>query len=314
MHILFISDPLTSFKIHKETTYAMMRAAQARGQIVWSCTSRDVFSKAGIFANAQQITLRDDATQAHWFDTIEHNTKQLNTFDAIVMRRDPPFDVNYVTDTWLLDAAVREGAVVFNAPSAIRNHSEKVSILEFPELTAPTLIASDKALLTAFHTEHGDVIFKPLDGMGGSGIFRIGADGMNLGSVIEVLTENGARPIMAQKFLPEISAGDKRILLIGGHVVPYALARIPQNGEVRGNMAVGGKAVAQELSESDWQIANTLAPLLWSRGILLTGLDVIGACVTEINVTSPTGFQEIFDQTGFDVAGLFIETLEHAAH
>ena len=148
MHILFIADPLSGFKIHKETTYAMMRAAQARGHTVWSCTSRDVFSKAGIFANAQQITLRDDATQAHWFDTIEHNTKQLNTFDAIVMRRDPPFDVNYVTDTWLLDAAVREGAVVFNAPSAIRNHSEKVSILEFPELTAPTLIASDKALLS----------------------------------------------------------------------------------------------------------------------------------------------------------------------
>ena len=313
MHILFIADPLNTFKIHKETTYAMMRAAQARGHSIWACTSNALFAKGDVQANAQQIQLLDNAEAAHWFDTIQSETKALNSFDAIVMRKDPPFDVNYVTDTWLLDAAVHQGAVVFNAPTAIRNHSEKVSILEFPELTAPTLISSDKSTLTAFHTEHNDVIFKPLDGMGGSGIFRISADGMNLGSVIEILTENGTRPIMAQKFLPAISEGDKRILLIGGQVVPYALARIPQKGEVRGNMAVGGKAVAQPLSESDWRIANAIAPLLWSRGILLTGLDVIGDCITEINVTSPTGFQEIFNQTGFDVAGLFIEMLEHAA-
>ena len=313
MHILFIADPLNTFKIHKETTYAMMRAAQARGHSIWACTSNALFAKGNVQANAQQIQLLDNAEAAHWFDTIQSETKALNSFDAIVMRKDPPFDVNYVTDTWLLDAAVHQGAVVFNAPTAIRNHSEKVSILEFPELTAPTLISSDKSTLTAFHTEHNDVIFKPLDGMGGSGIFRISADGMNLGSVIEILTENGTRPIMAQKFLPAISEGDKRILLIGGQVVPYALARIPQKGEVRGNMAVGGKAVAQPLSESDWRIANALAPTLWSRGILLTGLDVIGDCITEINVTSPTGFQEIFNQTGFDVAGLFIEMLEHAA-
>jgi len=218
--------------------------------------------------------------------------------------------VNYVTDTWLLDAAVRQGAKVFNAPSAIRNHSEKVSILEFPELTAPTLIASDKASFVQFHAQHQDIILKPLDGMGGSGVFRVTENGMNLGSVVEVLTENGTRPIMAQRFLPEIAQGDKRILIIGGQVVPHALARIPQDGEVRGNMAAGGKAVVVEMSESDWRIANTLAPILWARGILLAGIDVIGECLTEINVTSPTGFQEIFNQTGFDVAGMFIETLE----
>ncbi len=313
MDILFIADPLNTFKIHKETTYAMMRAAQARGHSIWACTSNALFAKGDVQANAQQIQLLEHAVPAHWFDVTQSDTKALHSFDAIVMRKDPPFDVNYVTDTWLLDAAVRQGAVVFNAPTAIRNHSEKVSILEFPELTAPTLISSDKATLAAFHTEHSDVIFKPLDGMGGSGIFRISNDGMNLGSVIEMLTENGTRPIMAQRFLPAIAEGDKRILLIGGQVVPYALARIPQNGEVRGNMAVGGKAVAQPLSESDWRIANAIAPLLWSRGILLTGLDVIGDCITEINVTSPTGFQEIFNQTGFDVAGLFVEMLEHAA-
>ncbi|TDR32179.1 glutathione synthase [Hydromonas duriensis] len=312
MHILFIADPLEQFKIHKETTYAMMRAAQTHGHTIWACTSHELFSKGEVQTKATHIELLDEAAQTHWYNVIEQVTQPLHQFDAVIMRKDPPFDVNYVTDTWLLDAAVRQGAKVFNAPSGIRNHSEKVSILEFPEFTAPTLISSDKAILTAFHNEHSDVIFKPLDGMGGSGIFRISSDGMNLGSVIEMLTENGTRPIMAQKFLPAITQGDKRILLIGGQIVPYALARIPQHGEVRGNMAVGGKAVAQPLSESDWRIATALAPILWSRGILLTGLDIIGECVTEINVTSPTGFQEIFNQTGFDVAQLFIEMLEHA--
>lgn len=313
MHILFIADPLTQFKIHKETTYAMMRAAQSRGHHIWACTSSQLYSNGVICTTAQQIKLLDSPTQAHWFDVVETAAKALKEFDAVIMRKDPPFDVSYVTYTWLLDAAVRQGAVVFNAPTAIRNHSEKVSILEFPEFTAPTLITSDKSLINEFHQSHKDIILKPLDGMGGAGVFRVTEQGMNLGSVIEVLTHNAARPIMVQKFLPAISEGDKRILLIGGQVVPYALARIPQNGEVRGNMAVGGKAVAQPLSERDWQLANALAPLLWSRGILLAGLDVIGDCITEINVTSPTGFQEIFNQTGFDVAGLFIEMLEQAA-
>jgi glutathione synthase len=313
MHILFIADPLMQFKIHKETTYAMMRTAQSRGHTVWACTSSQLYSNNLVGTQAQQIRLLDTPTQTHWFDVVETTSKALKDFDTIIMRKDPPFDVNYVTDTWLLDAAVRQGAVVFNAPTAIRNHSEKVSILEFPELTAPTLITSDKSLINAFHHEHKDIILKPLDGMGGAGVFRVTEHGMNLGSVIEVLTQNSTRPIMIQKFLPAISEGDKRILLIGGQVVPYALARIPQNGEVRGNMAAGGKAIAQPLSEHDWQLANALAPVLWSRGILLTGLDVIGECITEINVTSPTGFQEIFNQTGFDVAGLFVEMLEHAA-
>ena len=311
MHILFIADPLTSFKITKETTYAMMRAAQARGHTIWASLAQELYSDNGVKTAARHIRLLDEPSNTAWYEVVESTDKALKDFDAVIMRKDPPFDVNYVTDTWLLNAAVREGAVVFNAPSGIRDHSEKVSILEFPEFTAPTLISSDKTRLAAFHTQHKDVILKPLDGMGGSGVFRVKEDGMNLGSVIEVLTHNGERPIMAQQFLPAIAQGDKRILLIGGQVVPYALARIPQGNEVRGNMAVGGKAVAQPLSDRDWQLANTLAPILWSRGVLLTGLDVIGDCITEINVTSPTGFQEIFNQTGFDVAGLFIETLEH---
>ncbi len=310
MNILFIADPLAKFKIHKETTYAMMRSAQARGHQVWACASSDVRSLGQIQARAQQITLLDAPEADSWFSVAQECEHPLSFYDAVVMRKDPPFDVNYVTDTWLLDAAVRQGAKVWNAPSAIRNHSEKVSILEFPELTAPTIIASDKASFKQFHAQHHDIILKPLDGMGGSGVFRVTENGMNLGSVVEVLTENGARPIMAQRFLPEIAQGDKRILVIGGQVVPHALARIPQDGEVRGNMAAGGKAVVLEMSDADWRIANTLAPILWERGILLAGLDVIGSCLTEINVTSPTGFQEIFNQTGFDVAQLFIQTLE----
>lgn len=313
MNILFIADPLEQFKIHKETTYAMMRSAQARGHRIWACLASDLRSDGMIRAHAQRIELIEPASQAHWFNVMEQSEQALSAYDAVIMRKDPPFDVNYVTDTWLLDAAVRQGAKIFNAPTAIRNHSEKVSILEFPELTAPTVIASDKASFAQFHAEHRDIILKPLDGMGGAGVFRVTENGMNLGSVVEVLTENGARPIMAQKFLPEIADGDKRILIIGGQVVPHALARIPQNGEVRGNMAAGGKAVAQAMTESDWHIANTLAPILWSCGILLAGIDVIGSCLTEINVTSPTGFQEIYNQTGFDVAGLFIDTLERAA-
>jgi glutathione synthase len=310
MNILFIADPLNTFKIIKETTYAMMRSAQARGHSVWACEARALRSVGRIVADTQRIVLRDEPEPKHWYEMVEQCEHPLSFFDAVIMRKDPPFDVNYVTDTWLLDAAVRQGAKVFNHPSAIRNHSEKVSILEFPELTAPTIIASDKANFKQFHAQHHDIILKPLDGMGGSGVFRVTADGMNLGSVVEVLTGNGARPIMAQRFLPEIAQGDKRILIIGGQVVPHALARIPQDGEVRGNMAAGGKAVAVPMSESDWRIANTLAPILWERGILLAGIDVIGSCLTEINVTSPTGFQEIFNQTGFDVAGMFIETLE----
>ena len=308
MRIAFIADPLESFKIYKDSTFAMMEEAARRGHSLYALLAEDMYVAAGVVrAKVSPISLTG---HEDWFVRGAAEDCALLAFDAVVMRKDPPFDVNYVTDTWLLDAAVRQGAKVFNAPSAIRNHSEKVSILEFPELTAPTIIASDKASFVQFHAQHHDIILKPLDGMGGSGVFRVTENGMNLGSVVEVLTENGVRPIMAQRFLPEIAQGDKRILIIGGQVVPHALARIPQDGEVRGNMAAGGKAVVVEMSESDWRIANTLAPILWARGILLAGIDVIGECLTEINVTSPTGFQEIFNQTGFDVAGMFIETLE----
>jgi glutathione synthase len=234
----------------------------------------------------------------------------LSEFDAVIQRKDPPFDMEYVYGTYLLEQAERQGARVFNKPQAIRDHNEKLSIAQFSQFTSPTLVSSSSTHLRAFHAEHGDVIFKPLDGMGGAGIFRVRDDGLNLGSIIETLTENGARTIMAQKYIPAIVKGDKRVLVIDGKPVPFALARIPQAGEVRGNLAAGGTGVAQPLSDRDREIAESLGPVLAARGLLLVGLDVIGDFLTEVNVTSPTCFQEITDQTGFDVAAMFIDAVE----
>ena len=229
------------------------------------------------------------------------------------MRKDPPFDSEYFYATHLLGQAEREGARVFNKPSALRDHPEKLALLEFPQFCPPTLVTRNEAAVRAFHAEHGDIILKPLDGMGGMGIFRVGPDGLNLGAIVETLNKGGAETIMVQRYLPEIKAGDKRVLVIGGEVVPFCLARIPQGSEIRGNLAVGGKGVAQPISQRDREIAEALGPLLAARGLLLVGLDVIGDCLTEINVTSPTCFQEITDQTGFDVPKMFIEALERAA-
>jgi glutathione synthase len=228
------------------------------------------------------------------------------------MRKDPPFDSEYFYATHLLQQAEREGARVFNRPAALRDHPEKLSILEFPQFIGPTLVTREPDAVRAFHAEHRDVILKPLDGMGGMGIFRVGPDGMNLGSIIETLNRDGTVSVMVQKFLPAIAQGDKRILVIGGEPVPFSLARIPQGGEVRGNLAAGGKGVAQPLSARDREIAAALGPVLAARGLLLVGLDVIGDSLTEINVTSPTCFQEIFDQAGFDVAKMFVDALERA--
>ena len=228
------------------------------------------------------------------------------------MRKDPPFDAEYFYATHLLEQAEREGARIFNKPRALRDHPEKLAILEFPDFIGPTLVTRDAEDIKRFHAEHQDIILKPLDGMGGTGIFQVKADGLNLGAITETLNQDGTQTVMVQKFLPAISEGDKRVLVIGGQPVPYSLARIPQGGEVRGNLAVGGKGVAQPLSARDRFIAESLGPILFARGVLLVGLDVIGDSLTEINVTSPTCFQEIFDQTGFDVAAMFIDALEAA--
>jgi glutathione synthase len=226
------------------------------------------------------------------------------------MRKDPPFDAEFFYATHLLSQAEREGARVLNRPQALREHPEKLAILEFPEWIGPTLVTREAQAIRNFHAQHRDIILKPLDGMGGMGIFRVGPDGMNLGSIIETLNQDGATSVMVQRYLPEIVDGDKRVLLIGGKPVPYCLARIPQGDEVRGNLAAGGRGEARALTERDRQIGEALGPILMARGLLLVGLDIIGSCLTEINVTSPTCFQEIQQQTGCDVAALYLDALE----
>lgn len=312
MKLLFITDPLESFKIYKDTTFAMMREAQRRGHTLAVCLPQDLVWQRGsqVTARVRDIVLTGDST--NWFQAQPLRSAALTAFDAVLMRKDPPFDSEYFYATHLLEQAEREGARVFNKPRALRDHPEKLAIMEFPQFIGPTLVTRDPQDIQRFHAEHGDIILKPLDGMGGMGIFRVGPDGLNLGSITETLNRHGAQSVMVQKFLPEITEGDKRVLVIGGKPVPFCLARIPQGSEVRGNLAAGGKGVARPLSARDWEIAEALGPVLHSRGLLLAGVDVIGDCVTEINVTSPTCFQEIYDQTGCDVAFLFIDALEKA--
>ena len=311
MKLLFVADPLESFKTTKDTTFAMMREATRRGHQIWACESADLVWLRGsrvVARRARAITLTGDP-QA-WFSVVAEAQLALADADAVLMRQDPPFDNEYFYATHLLSQAQREGARVVNDPAALRNHPEKLAILEFPQFIGPTLVTRSAEAIRTFQTEHQDIILKPLDGMGGMGIFRVGPDGLNLGSITETLNRHGAQTVMVQKYLPEIIRGDKRILLIAGEPVPYCLARIPQGSEIRGNLAAGGKGVAQPLSDRDWEIARALGPVLAARGLFLVGLDVIGDSLTEINDTSPTGFQEITDQTGFDVAAMFIDALE----
>ncbi|NDP39773.1 MAG: glutathione synthase [Rhodoferax sp.] len=313
MNLLFITDPLETFKIYKDTTFAMMREAQKRGHTVAACEPQDLMWQRGVRVTAHVRDIALTGQPDAWFEVSQSRAVALRDFDAILMRKDPPFDSEFFYATHLLEQAEREGARVFNKPGALRDHPEKLAIMEFPQFIGPTLVTRDEADIKRFHAEHQDIILKPLDGMGGMGIFRVGPDGLNLGSITETLNRHGAQSLMVQKFLPEIVDGDKRVLVIGGKPVPYCLARIPQGGEVRGNLAAGGKGVAQPLSARDRFIADSLGPILFDRGLLLIGLDVIGDSLTEINVTSPTCFQEIFDQTGFDVAAMFIDALEQAA-
>ena len=312
MKLLFVADPLESFKIYKDTTFAMMREAQRRGHQLAVCGPQDMAWRRGgrVCAQVRDIVLTGDAQT--WFTAQPARVAVLADFDAVLMRKDPPFDSEYFYATHLLEQAEREGAKIFNKPRALRDHPEKLAVMEFPEFIGPTLVTRSAQDIRAFHGEHQDIILKPLDGMGGMGIFRVGPDGMNLGSIIETLNQGGAQSVMVQKFLPAIAQGDKRVLIVGGKPVPYCLARIPQGGEVRGNLAAGGKGVAQPLSARDREIAEALGPILLARGLILAGVDVIGDCVTEINVTSPTCFQEIYDQTGCDVAALFVDALEQA--
>ena len=311
MNLLFIADPLESFKLKKDSTLAMMRIAQEAGHHLWFCQSRNILWKDDlVVADCQTLVVKPSSTS--WFELGAIESCSLKSFSAVLMRTDPPFDIEYLNTTWLLSAAARQGAKVFNDATAVRDHSEKLSITEFPELIPPTVVTRELSAVEEFHQTHRDIVIKPLDGMGGMGVFRVGPDGLNLASIVETLGENGARTLMVQRFLPEIAQGDKRVLLIGGEVVPFSLARIPQGNEIRGNLAAGGKGVAMPLTDAEKRIAERLAPILNQRGLFLVGLDLIGGYLTEINVTSPTCFVEITEQSGFDVAQFFLKALEKA--
>lgn len=306
-----VMDPIGFIKINKDSTFAMLLEAQARGWPIRYMEQQDLFLRDGeTFARQRPLKLFDNTSR--WFEWGEESTESLSTLDVILMRKDPPFDMEYVYHTYLFERAMDQGARVFNRPGAVRDNNEKMAILKHPDMIAPTVVTRSAAVLREFVSEHKDAIFKPLDGMGGSGIFRVREADANLNVIIETLTLLGTQSIMAQRYLPAIVDGDKRILLIAGEVVPFALARIPMIGETRGNMAAGGRPEARALTESDRYIAETMAQRLWAEGLFLVGLDVIGDKVTEINVTSPTGFVEIKAQTGFDVADLFICKLETA--
>ena len=334
MNLLFVADPVESFKAYKDSTYVMMREAQRRGHTVAVCEPRHLAWQSGqpVTATVRHLRLLDitpqvGATHARqpWFEEVaapafdgstagqvHAGRLALSQFDAVLMRKDPPFDAEFIYATHLLEQAEREGAKVFNKPAALRDHPEKLALMQFPQYAPPTLVTRSAADVKAFHAEHGDIILKPLDGMGGMGIFRVKADGLNLGSIIETLNLDGAQTLMVQRYLPEIVEGDKRVLVIGGQPVPFSLARIPQGNEVRGNLAAGGKGVAMPLTEREREIAEAVGPTLAARGLMLVGLDVIGGCLTEVNVTSPTCFQEITQQMGFDVAAMFVDALEVA--
>jgi glutathione synthase len=311
MKLAFIVDPLDEFKIYKDTTFAIMREAAHRGHELYSMHQHDLaWHKGKVTGYAGRLHLTGKEDETTWYLLEAPEERLLTEYDAVLMRKDPPFDMEYVYSTYLLEIAEQQGARVVNGPRAIRDHNEKMAIARFSRFTAPTLVTRREDLIRAFVAEHGDVIMKPLHGMGGNSIFRVREGDPNLNVIMETLTANGGQTIMIQRYIPEIRDGDKRVLLIAGKPVPYALARIPKAGETRGNLAAGGTGVARPLSARDREIAESLGPVLHAEGLLLVGLDVIGEYLTEVNVTSPTCFQEITQQSGFNVAGMMVDALE----
>ena len=311
--VLFVCDPLSGFATYKDTTFAMMRECQRRGIETHTAELHELRARASASGSllevfAHQIRIDDPQANIWW---IEDSAcwRSASEFDLILMRKDPPFDAHYLVATQLLEVAQRQGVRVLNSPQALRNHGEKMAALEFPEFTPESLVSSDLRALKEFAVHHGKIVVKPLDAMGGIGVFVLAASDPNLPSAIEILTDHGRRHIVIQRYLPKIIEGDKRIIVINGKPVDFALARIPPEGQSRGNLAAGGKGVAIALSPRDREIATAVGARLAPRGLALMGLDVIGEHLTEINVTSPTGFQEITAQSGIDVAQLFIEAV-----
>ncbi|GJL72359.1 MAG: glutathione synthetase [Nitrosomonas sp.] len=312
MNLAFILDPLESIKINKDSSFAIMREAAVRNHQLFVMQQKDLAWKHGkVVGFARRLTLLEKTHQADpWYQTGEIKETPLQEFDAVLMRKDPPFNMEYIYTTYLLELAEDQGARIFNNPRAIRDYNEKLSIARFQQFTAPTLVTNQEHLIRDFLTAHRDIVLKPLDGMGGASVFRLHLTDHNISVILETLTHYGTRTVMAQQYLPEISEGDKRIIVIAGQVVPYALARIPKPGETRGNLAAGGTGVVQPLSRRDREIAETLGATLHRDGLMLAGLDVIGDFLTEINVTSPTGMQEITKESGFNVAAMMLDEIE----
>ncbi len=309
MKILLLVDPLDHLKPYKDTSVAIMRAAARRGHEIWAAEPEDLgWSDGAARSHVRRLEILPEETD--WYRIAERDRQPLTAFDAVLMRKDPPFGKEYLYATHLLSLAVSQGARVFNAPDALRDFNEKLAILRFPQWIAPTEVSRNLDVLRNFARQHGDVIFKPLDGMGGQGVFRVREDGLNLNAVLETLTRGQTRTIMAQRYLPEIRSGDKRIVLIDGQVVPWALTRLAAEGETRANLAAGGRGVVRPLEPREREIAEGLAPVLQAAGLFLVGLDMIGGWLTEINVTSPTGLVEIAAQSGFDAPGHVIGALE----
>ena len=307
--IAVLMDPIGAIRIAKDTTFALLLEAQRRGHRLYYVEQPGLATE-GAHASARMapLTVREDA--ADWFTLGDYQWQPLATMDVLLLRKDPPFDREYLYDTLLAELAEREGVRVVNRPQSLRDANEKLFALHFPQCCPPTLVARDAGALRDFVTTHEHAVLKPLDGMGGRGIFRTFADDPNLNVIIETLTDAGQSLAMAQRYLPEISAGDKRILMIDGEPVPYALARIPQGSDFRGNLARGGRGVAQPLSERDRWIAAEVGPELKRRGLLFVGLDVIGDWLTEVNVTSPTGVRELDKQCGLNIAGQLFDAIE----
>ena len=307
--LIVVMDPIAAIKYEKDTSLALLLAAQARSWSLLYAELDDLFIDEGqAMASLRPLEVYQDAKT--WFKLGEAKIVPIHAADALIMRKDPPFDNQYIYATYILEQAEREGCLVVNKPQSLRDCNEKVFATQFPQCCPPVLVSRSMAQLRDFHRRHQDVIYKPLDGMGGSSIFRCKADDPNVSVILETLSLQGSEFIMAQKFIPEISKGDKRILVVDGEVIPYSLARIPADGETRGNLAAGGRGVVQALTERDLWIAEQVAPTLVEKGLLFVGLDVIGDYLTEINVTSPTCVREIDRAENTQIGDKLIAAIE----
>jgi glutathione synthase len=312
MRIAFIVDPIAKLKAYKDSSVFMMREASKRGHEVYAFEARDIALFEGrVLAKAKHLKLTGN--NDHWYQIASETELPLHDFDAVLMRKDPPFDAEYLYATLLLSLAEDQGAKVVNHAASLRDYNEKLAIAKFAQFTVPTMVTSDMARVQVFIELHHDVIIKKLDGMGGTSIFRVRSDDPNRNAIVEVQTVDGTVSVMVQRYIPEIAKGDKRVLVVDGKPVPFCLARIPKEGETRGNLAAGGRGVAQPLSARDHEIAEALGPTLKADGLTIVGLDIIGDYLTEVNVTSPTCMVEIFDQAGFNTAALVIDALENQA-